>query len=216
MRGPPARPRPGERTVLAAAAGVTEPAPGADAVDRMVQRARAGDEGAFAELATAVRAQVRRWALARTGDADDAEDVAQAVVIRMHRGLRGFEGRSRFTTWLYRLTANAAVEWARGQSRHCQALDELAVAGEPRAGTADRIDAMENRRAAELVRAFLAELPGRQREMLDLVDLQGFTPTEAAEMLDIEPPTARVHLLRARRAIRERILAAHPTLADDR
>ncbi|HYH79139.1 MAG TPA: RNA polymerase sigma factor [Longimicrobium sp.] len=189
--------------------------PDVDAIEGMAHRARAGDEGAFAALAAAVRGQVRRWALARTGDADDAEDVAQAVVIRMHRGLGGFEGRSRFTTWLYRLTANAAVEWARGQARHRRNFDD-GVAGEPGVGTTDRIDAMENRRAAELVRAFLAELPGRQREVLDLVDMQGFTPTEAAEMLEIEPPTARVHLLRARRAIRERILAAHPTLLDDR
>jgi RNA polymerase sigma-70 factor (ECF subfamily) len=195
---------------------VSDATPDADAIERMAQRARAGDEGAFAALAGAVRGQVRRWALARTGDADDAEDVAQAVVIRMHRGLRGFEGRSRFSTWLYRLTANAAVEWARGQRRHRRHFGEGGLAGEPGAGTADRIDAMENRRAAELVRAFLAELPGRQRELLDLVDMQGFTPTEAAEMLEIEPPTARVHLLRARRAIRERILAAHPTLLDDR
>jgi RNA polymerase sigma-70 factor (ECF subfamily) len=75
---------------------------------------------------------------------------------------------------------------------------------------------MENARAAALVRAFFAELQGRQREVFDLVDLQGYTPAEAAEMLEIEPPTARVHLLRARRAIRERILAAHPTLMEDR
>lgn len=195
---------------------MTDVTPEADAIEQMAHRARAGDERAFAALAGAVRDRVRRWALARTGDADDAEDVAQAVVIRMHRGLPGFEGRSRFSTWLYRLTANAAVEWARGQSRHRRTADELGAAGELEAGTGDRIDAMENRRAAELVRAFLAELPGRQREVLDLVDLQGFTPAEAAEMLEIEPPTARVHLLRARRAIRERILAEHPTLRDDR
>lgn len=196
---------------------MTDATPAADAtIEQMARRARAGDEGAFAALVGAVRGQVRRWALARTGDADDAEDVAQAVVIRMHRGLHGFEGRSRFSTWLYRLTANAAVEWGRGQSRHRRTADAVGAAGELAAGTADRIDAMENRRAAELVRAFLAELPGRQREVLDLVDLQGFTPSEAAEMLEIEPPTARVHLLRARRAIRERILDEHPTLLDDR
>jgi RNA polymerase sigma-70 factor (ECF subfamily) len=182
----------------------------------MVDRARAGDESAFAALAAAVRGQVHRWALAKTGDADDAEDVAQTVVIRMHRGLRGFEGRARFTTWLYRLTANAVVEWARSRSR--RALRTLDSAEEITLGTGteERIAAMENRRAAALVRAFVTELPERQREVFDLVDLQGFTTVEAAEMLDIEPPTVRVHLLRARRAIRAHILAAHPTLVEDR
>lgn len=189
----------------------------AEPLDALAARARTGDEGAFAALAGAVRDQVRRWALVRTGDPDDAEDVAQDVVIRVHRGLARFEGRSRFTTWLYRLTANAAVEMSRGYGRRGRLHD--AVTAEE-AGIApelhDRIAEMENARAAALVRSFFGELQGRQREVFDLVDLQGYTPAEAAEMLEIEPPTARVHLMRARRAIRERIVAAHPTLMDDR
>ncbi|HSU12977.1 RNA polymerase sigma factor [Longimicrobium sp.] len=191
--------------------------PVAEPLDALAARARTGDEGAFAALANAVRDQVRRWALVRTGDPDDAEDVAQNVVIRLHRSLAAFEGRSRFATWLYRLTANAATEMARGHARRTRLHDAAAVdhAGASPA-MADRIGEMENARMAALVRGFFAELPGRQREVFDLVDLQGHTPAEAAEMLEIEQSTARVHLLRARRAIRERILAAHPTLMDDR
>jgi RNA polymerase sigma-70 factor (ECF subfamily) len=152
----------------------------------------------------------------RTGDPDDAEDVAQEVAIRVHRGLARFEGRSAFTTWLYRLAANAAAELgrARGRIARLHAAAELETGASP--ALADRIGEMENARTAALVRAFFAELPGRQREVFDLVDLQGHTPSEAAEMLEIEAATARVHLLRARRAIRERILAEHPNLLDDR
>lgn len=182
-------------------------------LEALAARARTGDEGAFAALAGAVRERVRRWALVRTGDADEAEDVAQEVVIRVHGALPRFEGRSRFTTWLYRLTANAAVERLRGHARrqrlHAVAAPELAPS------TDDRIREMENARAAGVVRAFFGELSERQRALVDLVDLQGFTPTEAAEMLEIEPATARVHLLRGRRALRERILAAHPELRDE-
>jgi len=193
-----------------------QPAPPVEPMEAMAARARGGDERAFAELATAVRGQVHRWALVRTGDADDAEDVAQTVVIRLHRHLHAFEGRSRFTTWLYRLTASAALDWLKGRGRRERA--HLASAGDAglAAATEDRIAAMENERAAALVRTFFAELPGRQREVFDLVDLQGFTPAEAAEMLEIEGVTARAHLFRARKAIRERILAAHPDLGDDR
>src|SRR5918912_942469 len=92
----------------------------AEPLEALAARARSGDEGAFASLAGAVRDQVRRWALVRTGDPDDAEDVAQDVVIRVHRGLARFEGRARFTTWLYRLTANAAVELGRGHGRRAR------------------------------------------------------------------------------------------------
>lgn len=190
-------------------------APAAEPMEAMAARARGGDERAFAELATAVRGQVHRWALVRTGDADDAEDVAQTVVIRLHRHLHAFEGRSRFTTWLYRLTARAALDWVRGRGRRERAhLASSAEAGLAVA-TEDRIAALENERTAALVRSFFTELPGRQREVFDLVDLQGFTPAEAAEMLEIEAVTARVHLFRARRAIRERILATHPHLLEE-
>jgi RNA polymerase sigma factor (sigma-70 family) len=195
---------------------VRTPATGAEPMEAMVARARAGDERAFAELATAVRGQVHRWALVRTGDADDAEDVAQTVVIRLHRHLHAFEGRSRFTTWLYRLTASAALDWVKGRGRRERAHLASADHGELSTATDDRIAALENERTAALVRGFFAELPARQREVFDLVDLQGFTPAEAGEMLEIEGVTARAHLFRARRAIRERILAAHPNPRDDR
>lgn len=191
------------------------PIPAAEPLEAMAARARAGDERAFAELATAVRAQVHRWALVRTGDADDADDVAQTVVIRLHRHLGTFEGRSRFTTWLYRLTATAALDWVKGRGRRERA-HQASSADALSAATDDRIAALENERTAALVRAFFAELPTRQREVFDLVDLQGFTPAEAGEMLEIEGVTARAHLFRARRAIRERILAAHPNARDDR
>jgi RNA polymerase sigma factor (sigma-70 family) len=131
--------------------------PGAEPLDALAARARTGDEGAFAALAAAVRDRVRRWALVRTGDPDDAEDVAQTVVIRVHRGLARFEGRSRFATWLYRLTANAAAEMQRGHARRTR-LHGAAAADDLHASPAleDRIGEMENARAAALVRRFRA------------------------------------------------------------
>jgi RNA polymerase sigma factor (sigma-70 family) len=69
--------------------------------------------------------------------------------------------------------------------------------------------------AVEVARAFFSELPERQREVFDLVELQGYTATEAAEMLVMSPSTVRVHLLRARRTLRTRIMEQHPALAED-
>ena len=66
-----------------------------------------------------------------------------------------------------------------------------------------------------LVRTFLMELSEKQRAMMDLVDFQGLTPAEASSMLGLNQNTARVHLLRARRRIRTRILEDHPTLVED-
>jgi len=59
------------------------------------------------------------------------------------------------------------------------------------------------------------ELPGRQREVFHLTEVEGLAATEVAERLGMNPVTVRAHLFRARRALRARILARHPELAED-
>ena len=68
-------------------------------------------------------------------------------------------------------------------------------------------------RMVELVRTYLEELPTRQREVLDLVDMQGFAPAEVAEMLDLNAATVRTNLFKARRAVRKKVLERHPELS---
>lgn len=170
---------------------------------------------AMAALLVASRERVYRWALVRTGDPDDADDVAQEVSMALHRRLDQFGGRSRFSTWLYRLAANAASELHR-RSRRRREVHGLASDETVTAALDERIAGLADRRIADTVRGFFATLPDRQRELVDLVDLQGYTAAQAAEMLEIEPATARTHLFRGRRALRERLLETYPTLREDR
>lgn len=75
---------------------------------------------------------------------------------------------------------------------------------EPAAG--DPLERIESLRIRDVVSRILETMPERQRVAFDLVDLQGFTPAEAADMLESNATTLRVHLLRARRTIRSRII----------
>jgi RNA polymerase sigma-70 factor (ECF subfamily) len=170
---------------------------------------------AMAALLAASRERVYRWALVRTGDPDDADDVAQEVSMALHRRLGQFGGRSRFSTWLYRMAANAAAELHR-RSRRRSEVHGLASDETVTAALDEQIAGLADRRIADTVRGFFATLPDRQRELVDLVDLQGYTAAQAAEMLEIEPATARTHLFRGRRALRERLLETYPTLREDR
>ena len=63
------------------------------------------------------------------------------------------------------------------------------------------------KRTLRLIRTLVTELPMTQREVFDLVDLQGLRPAEAARLLEMNPNTLRVHLLRARRRMRKEMLA---------
>jgi RNA polymerase sigma-70 factor (ECF subfamily) len=184
-----------------------------ESLAELLRDARRGPPAAFDRLARRVQPLVRRWALVRTGDADRADDVVQRVLIGLHGGLDGFRGDSRLETWLYRITMNEAATQERERARRAVPVENVPdrAAGE-RDESGDRIDGLYARGVAELVRSFFLELPDRQRQVFSLVDLEGRAASEVADMLDLSPSTVRVTLLRARRAVRSRILELHPEL----
>jgi RNA polymerase sigma-70 factor (ECF subfamily) len=100
---------------------------------------------------------------------------------------------------------NAALDAARGAKRRVPPVNEDEVA-DPAALHLERI---ANEAQAGTVKSFFTTLSPRQRELIELVDLQGYTAVEAAEVMGIEPQTARVHLMRARRTLREKMLEKH-------
>ncbi len=181
-------------------------------VDELARLAAGGDEAAFDALVRRCYRRIYRWALVRVGEPDEAEDVTQEVLVRLYRHLSSWEGRGRFTTWLYGVTRNAAASHAvpSGRRDPGEGVDPVARAV---GGTEDLlIRRMHAKDVIEMIDRLLRELPARQRELFDLIDLQGFTPAEVAEMLDMNPSTVRVHLFKARSRIRGWILERDPDL----
>lgn len=182
-----------------------------DQVPALVRRARAGDRAAFSGLVERFYDRIYRWALVRTGDRDTADDATQEVLIRLHRGLGGFRESSRFETWLYTVVRNTCEEVRRKQERARRLKRRFEVLGGASGRTeADAFDRAHAREFRRLVRGYLDDLPDRQREVFDLVDLQGHAPAEVARMMGLEPVTVRTHLLRARRTIRGRLMTESP------
>lgn len=207
---------------------MTDPSP-----DSLARAARRGDQEAFRFLVRKTYDRIFRWALARTGDWDEAEDVTQEVLVRLHRHLDSWEGRGSVLTWLYRITMNAAatLERRRREGRAAGSLLEAepdatepgraggtqGEAGRPSASEAGKVlDRVEAERALELVNAYVTELPPAQRQAFHLVDVEGLSAGEAAERLEVSASTVRVHLHRARAALRRRILGERPELAEGR
>jgi RNA polymerase sigma-70 factor (ECF subfamily) len=185
-----------------------------DALDLLARRAQAGEPEAFRDLLRRCYDRIYRWALVRSGDPDDADEVTQEVLVRLHERLDRYAGRSRFTTWLYQVTHNSARGFVRSRSRRARAHQRAAREMEERAR--DQAVPQPVGEIESLVRALLEELPLRQRTVFDLVDLQDHSAAEVSEMLNLEPATVRVHLLRARRALRQRILERHADLVEAR
>ncbi len=182
----------------------------------LVRNAQKGDRSALRALVTRAYPIVRRWALVRTGDPTEAEDLTQDVIVQVIRRLESYRGTARFATWLYALTRNAAIDRRRREERRVRVpagpawVEELAP---ERPEPAD--EALDRKLLGALVRTFFRELPERQREVFDLADLQGLSSPEIAEMLGIEPVSVRAHLFKARRTLRKRILESHADLIED-
>jgi RNA polymerase sigma-70 factor (ECF subfamily) len=183
----------------------------------LVSRAQAGDGAARDTLLRECHATVYRWALVHTGDADDADDVAQEVLVLLYRRLDRYSGRSRFTTWLYQVTRNASLGFGR-RIRGSLRLAERAAqhaAVEPLASE-DPVELVHTSHVQETMMRLFRELPTRQREVFHLAEVEGLSLIEIAERLGMKPATARGHLFRARRALRTWILEQHPELAPER
>jgi RNA polymerase sigma-70 factor (ECF subfamily) len=140
-----------------------------------------------------------------TGDEEDARDVTQEAYLRAYKGLRRFRGDARFSTWMYRITANCASTALakRARNRHDQ-LDEEAVVADNR----PEVDP-EAMADAELLRdrvnSALEELPERLRAVVVLRDVYDLPHQAIADELGISEAAAKVRLHRARRRLRQRL-----------
>lgn len=167
--------------------------------EQAVAAARAGDAEAFAELVERYSAPTFRLALSVLGPGrePDAEDVAQEVFLRVHRNLDRFSGRSRFATWLYRVTYRAAIDRQR-QDRARRRLSDT-VSRDPATPTvAPRAGSSLRGRA---VRKHLRSLPDRFRSAIYLHYWLGYTVTEIAELMTVPAGTVKVYLHRGRQRL---------------
>lgn len=185
-----------------------------DELTALVERARTGNSAAFEELARRVRDRIARWARRIVADGDDAEDITQLVLVRVHQRIDAFEGRSRFGSWLYRITRNVALERRRIDERRKSLLKRERSTGRDTAETSLEPHS-DSAHLRMLVVAEFESLSPRQREVFELVDLRGVSISDAGKRLGVEASTVRVLLLRARRTIRARMLERHPDLLED-
>jgi RNA polymerase sigma-70 factor (ECF subfamily) len=174
----------------------------------LVDEVRSGRRAALDGLLSRVQLRVRVWAARFTDDADAADDVAQEVLADLARRVRHFDGRSRFSTWLYTVTRNVALSQRRREQRRAALLRRHALRDGVGSTSPADADADADRRAlASLALRYLDALPRTQRLIFELVDVRGLTPAEAARALRMEQGTVRVHLFKARRAIRAKLIA---------
>ncbi len=179
--------------------------------DELVRRAQKGDRAALQDLAARWWPVMRRWAILQLGDAPYAEDACQEALIRLIRFLGKYDTRRPFRAWLHAVVRNCCNDVAarRTRLRRREVVLDFEMGHRP---NPDR-DMDLGRTADRALEAF-GKLSPRQRQVFDLCDRQGLTPSQAAEVLDIAAGTARATLFAARKALRARMLAKGPDVLE--
>jgi RNA polymerase sigma-70 factor (ECF subfamily) len=180
----------------------------------LVAAAAQGDVGAFTALVTALHPTVYRWALVFAHDADEADDITQDAFVRVYLRLAQYRGEAPLEAWLYRIVRHAAGQRRRTLVRRARLGALPAARPERDVYLTDPGARVDRERLASEVRAFFGRLPDRQREVFDLVDLQGYDPIEVAVMTGLKPATVRANLFKARAAVRAHLIARHPGAAE--
>jgi RNA polymerase sigma-70 factor (ECF subfamily) len=176
---------------------------GSNEMGTLVAEARDGDRSAFDALVRRTWADTYSLAFRLTGNAEDARDVCQEAYLRAYRGLRRFRGDARFTTWLYRITANcASTQLGRRRRHRHEELDEDLELSDL-SPSIDPVRRSESASLRDAVQKALAALPPKLRTVVVLRDIYDLSHEVIAAELGISVSAAKVRLHRARHRLRD-------------
>jgi RNA polymerase sigma-70 factor (ECF subfamily) len=156
----------------------------------------------FEELTQWLSPQLRTYLRRMVQNATDAEDLLQETLLRIARGLPGFEGRASVKNWAYRIASNVAIDFIRRSKRSTLIEFDESAAGEEES-VHDEDDPLVLDEMNECVRQVIDGLPPRYRAALVLHHLQGKAAAEIAQILEITPANTKMRIHRAKARLRE-------------
>lgn len=166
-----------------------------------------GDRQAFGELVERYQRLVASVAWRYGIGQMEIEDVVSEVFVKAYQNLHRFRPEHAFSTWLYRLAINHAIDHTRRQRKE-QGRTEMPQSLLDPAPTAD--EGVESGERATLVRSALAKLKAHYRDVLFLVYVEGLKIEEVAGVLGLPQGTVKTRLMRGREALRRALVSRHP------
>lgn len=186
-----------------------------DSDNALVRRAREGDYSAFEQLFDRHRQLVYRFAYQMVPRRDDAEDIVQEAFVRAYQNLHRYRDEAKFTTWLLRIVSNLCTDQARMSQRRT-ALEQQEAADSlgwmTRGVTEDPVENLDGERRVLALRKALNALPPHHRTVIVLRDIEEREYSDIAQILGCTVGGAKLRVLRARRALRDRVA---PLLGDE-
>lgn len=176
-----------------------------------IQSAKEGDEDAYAELVRRHSGGLHRTVARILADDAEAWDVVQMAFLKAWQKLDRYDPRYSFTTWLYRIGTNLAIDLLRSRASRERAHKagtehRLRVVGSGE-GTGAKVDSGE---ADDVLRQLVGVLTPQQRSAFVLREMEGLETAEVADMLGCSATTVRNHIFQARKALRKELRERFP------
>jgi RNA polymerase sigma factor (sigma-70 family) len=173
----------------------------------IVERVLAGERDAFAALVQRHQRLVAHVVHRMVRDPRDREELCQDVFFRVYRKLDTFTFQARLSTWIARIAYRACLNHL--ERRAMPLYDDLRDAGDDGTPAMDQVDAAEAEQMRAFVRARVDELPVQYRTVVTLYHLEEMSVGEICEVMDLPDGTVKSHLFRARKLLKEKLMAAY-------
>lgn len=180
--------------------------------EELVERAKKGDIKAFEELVKKTQDKIYNLGLKFFGNKDDAYDLLQETYIKAYEALPNFEGKSSFSTWLYRIATNFALMKLRKEKIKKISIDEIKEKSD---GSYENIEISDwtdnpyfhykNEELREILNSAIDSLPPKYKTIFILHDIEGLSIPEVAEILSLSIPTTKTRIHRSRLYLREKL-----------
>jgi len=187
--------------------------------NELLIQAKSGNDTAFEELIYRYDRSVLAIALKFVHDTDEAKDIYQEVFIRVYKGLKNFEMKSEFSTWLFRIATNVCLSYKSRSKKHLQESIDGHIATEddefqkyePADEEMDPGEIMINLDLADIIRSAVDSLSAKQRMTFILKHYEGYKIREIADMLNCKEGTVKKYLFDAIRNLRKKLKPIYQT-----
>jgi RNA polymerase sigma-70 factor (ECF subfamily) len=177
----------------------------------IIEKAKKGDQSAFQQIVEKYKTQVASIAYKMVGDYEDAKDISQIVFVKTYQNLVNFDTTKKLSTWLYRITINASIDFIRKHKKHKHELLDN-IFGELKEKKQDVERIYQRSLIKWAIDDSMTSLNPRQKAVFVLRDLEGLDIKEVAQITGMPQATVRWYLHRARSKLRSELSRHHPQI----
>jgi RNA polymerase sigma-70 factor (ECF subfamily) len=173
----------------------------------IIKEVKLGDHSAFKILVEKNQLYAYKLAFRILYDDEEAKDVVQESFIKIWKNIHSYNGKQKFTTWMYKIVTNTAIDRYRTIKKSSKVNFTMVSEAINNLSDKNTLIDFENRQLGELIKYLADKLPEKQRLVFVLRDLQGMASQEVQEILEISDVKVKSNLYHARKIIKQKLIA---------